>query len=413
MTALKLQGQSVLKSYFSCKIQEINIMDIIRVAYIATSIQYGGAERVCQTFLKLVDRSKFEINPVLLVRPWEEQNILVDELQKERYFVQRVPVARSPRSEGRDYFRIYRCYKHIFAIIKTGNYNLIHTNGYFADLVGIPIAKLLKISSISMCHGYITDGLKLGIYNALDRMIIRFADRVIAVSESIKKNLVKNGVNKSKITVIQNAVELKNEGELYRKKREVIRKQINLKENDITVGYIGRISKEKGVNYLIEACSMLMNKGIIEKVIIIGDGICKEELENLARQKGIGDRVYFVGFQKDIGNWLPAIDIFVLPSLTEGTPLSLLEAMSYGIPIVASAVGGVPQVVQTGKNGILVNPGRSDEIADAVCTLSNNEALRNSLGEEGKRAIEMNYNAQQWVMRIEDEYIRTIFKESK
>jgi glycosyltransferase involved in cell wall biosynthesis len=107
------------------------------------------------------------------------------------------------------------------------------------------------------------------------------------------------------------------------------------------------------------------------------------------------------------------MDVFVLPSLTEGTPMSLLEAMAFGIPVVASAVGGIPQVIVSGKNGILVSSGKSQEIADAVNTLYEDETLRKTLGEEAKRTIELKFNVDEWVKKVEAEYLKAIHKAGK
>jgi glycosyltransferase involved in cell wall biosynthesis len=101
---------------------------------------------------------------------------------------------------------------------------------------------------------------------------------------------------------------------------------------------------------------------------------------------------------------MPALDIFCLPSLTEGTPMSLLEAMACGIPVVASAVGGVPDVIQSGKNGILVSPGKPEELKEAIVHLLENKSLQKNLSQEAQITIKMNYNIEHWAKRIEEQY---------
>jgi glycosyltransferase involved in cell wall biosynthesis len=143
-------------------------------------------------------------------------------------------------------------------------------------------------------------------------------------------------------------------------------------------------------------------------VLIIGEGPEKGKLEELAKAEGIGDKVIFVGFQKDIENWYPAMDCFALPSLTEGTPMSLLEAMVHGIPCVATRVGGVPKIIDSGIDGILVLPRHAEEIKEAVKTLYGNEELRSSISKKARDKIISKYNINEWIKKIELQYLEII-----
>lgn len=386
---------------------------MIKVAYILTPIEFGGAERVSLNFLKNINQNEFKVCPIVLVRPWESSNVFIEEIEKENYQYLSIPVAIKTLNEGRDYFRVIRCFKMLFSILRRERYDIVHTNGYFADIIAIPACKLLGIPHIATCHGFITNDKKLNIYNMFDRFILRFSNKIIAVSDGIKNELTKNGIKESHVVVIQNAVEGNYNKELFSQNRQNKRQQLNIREREFVLGYIGRLSEEKGIKYLIEASSLLNESDITVKVLIIGEGPQKRQLEDLVKEEGIKHNVVFAGFQADIESWLPAMDVFVLPSLTEGTPMSLLEAMAFGIPVVASAVGGIPQVIVSGKNGILVSSGKSQEIADAVNTLYEDETLRKTLGEEAKRTIELKFNVDEWVKKVEAEYLKAIHKAGK
>jgi glycosyltransferase involved in cell wall biosynthesis len=153
---------------------------------------------------------------------------------------------------------------------------------------------------------------------------------------------------------------------------------------------------------------MLNQAGIPVKVLMIGEGPERKELEVLAAEEKAEQKIIFTGFQNEIESWLPAMDFFVLPSLTEGTPMALLEAMACGIPVVASAVGGVPQVIDSGKNGMLVTPGKPEEIKDAISLLYKNEALRNDISREAKETIRLRYNVEDWIGKLEAEYLKIL-----
>lgn len=381
---------------------------MIKIAFVLTPVDFGGAEKVNLTLLKSIDRSRFDIHPILLIRPWENENYFISELKKNNYRYLTIPVAIKPSKIGKDYFRIIRSMNMLFIILRKNKYDIVHTNGYFADIIGVPISKLLGISHISTCHGFIKTDRKLSFYNALNRFTLRFATLVIAVSESIKEQLINNGLEESNISVIQNAVEISNVNESLRKDRKEKKSILDLSQDDFVVAYIGRLSEEKGIQHLIKAYSIIEKRNAYIRLIIIGDGPDKNKLIELVTKKRLTDKVSFVGFQNDIESWLAAIDIFILPSLTEGTPMALLEAMSFGLPVIASAVGGVPKVIKSMINGILVSPANPNQIADAIIKLYNNDELRLKIARKAAETIATHFSINQWITKIESVYLDII-----
>ena len=380
----------------------MNTEKMIKIAYIVTPIEFGGAEKVNLTFLRNVDRTRFEIQLIVLIRPWEENNV-VNELEKEKYIIHKIPVAMRPRNSGHDYIRIIRCFRMLYSILTSNPFDLVHSHGYFADIIGAPAAKVLKISHISTCHGFISNDRNLVLYNRLDQIALRFSDKIIAVSEQIKDDLKRSGIRKSKISVIQNAVQTIHKAENYEENRRKKRLALAIKDEEFIVGYVGRLSDEKGVQYLIEAGMLLMETGPC-KILIIGDGPKRKELEDMVKMKGLEGNIIFTGFQTNIEEWMPSLDIFVLPSLTEGTPMALLEAMSFGIPVVATRVGGVPRVIENGINGILVNSSDSKAIAENLKILFHDPFLRKRIAKEAVDVVEKKHNIDDWCREIETQY---------
>ena len=371
-----------------------------KIAFVLTPIDFGGAEKVCLNFLKNFRSVNFEIYPILLIRPWEDDNFFLNEIRNLDYSIFTIPVALNRALKENSFFRVLRCFKQLFAYLKQEKIDIIHTNGYFADIIGIPVAKILKIPHIAICHGYVSTDINLSFYNFLDRLFLRFSNKIIAVSDTIANQLFRSGIKKERIRVIQNAVEIKNDLKTTFKFRRDTKLSYGI-DKEIVIGYIGRLSEEKGIKYLIQAIFKLKTSGINIKLFVIGDGPQKKEIHEIVKAQNILDEVVFTGFQSNIEQWLSVLDIFILPSLTEGTPMALLEAMAKGIPVVASAVGGVPNVIKTNQNGILVPAGSSDDLYNAVLTIIDDDSLKETLSKNAKKTIEFEFNFQRWITEIE------------
>jgi glycosyltransferase involved in cell wall biosynthesis len=372
-----------------------------RVALMLPAVEFGGLERVCMTLLKNINRERFDVVPILLTRPWERENMFVRELRKEGYDYCEVP--ESLRESG-DYLRVARCYKLVWRLLKDGDFDLLHTNGYFADIVGIPVARLIELPCMSTVHGFLSHTWNLRLYNVIDRVVLKFATGVLAVSDGLKQHLVDSGLNPSRVRVIVNAVDFPESTGSAHTGRDAKRESHGVTTDHFCVGYVGRLSVEKGLMHLLAACAQLMRDGVPLKVLIVGDGPQRKELEQFSQELGFGDQVLFAGFQEDIAEWMLCMDVFILPSLTEGTPISLLEAMAYGVPVIASAVGGVPHVIKHGETGILVSPGKAEEISKATVALFRDPAARQKLVQNALLLVKTRYNTEQWIGRIEMEY---------
>jgi len=367
---------------------------------------FGGAEKVVLSLIRNIDTESFELVPIIFTNPSMQENIFFKYLNKSGKKYHAIFVNGYRIKYLNPLVNIVEAY----SVLRKHKFDLIHSHGYRADVIGGLLAKLTGLPLISMCHGFISNDRHLTIYNRLDRFMLRFARKIIAVSSGIKEELIRSGIEAAHITTIQNAVDGSSESETITQNRQTRRQLCNLAEKDFVVGYVGRLSEEKGVKYLIEAISMLNESRVPVKLLIIGEGPQKKALEDFAKERSIEHIVLFAGFQNDIDSWLPAIDVFVLPSLTEGTPMSLLEAMALGIPVIASSVGGVPQVVDSEKNGILVSPGKPEDIKEAIQLLYNNEDLRKRFAEEAQKKIKLTYNIEDWIKKIENEYRNVILQ---
>jgi len=375
-----------------------------RLAYVLTPIEFGGAQRVSLDLLLNVNRKKFEISPILFFRPWEQDTFFLKEIKKAGFSAYTIPVSFG----SHDHLWLFRRFSKLFSFLRQNHFDLLHTHGYVADILGIPCANLLTTPVVSTCHGFIENDRKLALYNRLDRFILRFCDEIIAVSIDIRNLLVSRGIKSSSIRVIPNAVATNIDETSSLIHRQTMRKRFAFSETDFVLGYAGRLSREKGLLSLIEAVSLTRKAGCPAKLLIVGEGSQRDELEDAVRKQGLEDAVVFAGFQSEVDQFLSAMDAFVLPSLTEGTPIALLEAMAHGIPAIASAVGQIPEIIDPGKNGLLAPPGKVNEVRDAILLLYNNPSIRQNISKVARKTIEDQFDIKIWVKRIESEYLRVI-----
>lgn len=297
------------------------------------------------------------------------------------------------------------------ACFRRKQFDLIHTHGYRADLIGLIVSKYFGLPIVSTCHGYISNDRHLNLYNGLDVFLLRYFDRVIAVSDRMKNDLVGKRIDKRKIHVITNAVwgaAVADTNGI----RSNIRSQLGIGNNEFVFGFVGRLSEEKGLGYLVEAVKRMPTGGEGWRLILLGEGPQRELLEKEVQDYGLGDKVLFVGFQADTAAWYPAMDAFVLPSLTEGTPMALLEAMANGVPVIASSVGGVPAILSNGENGILVPPADPTGLVEAMKAVAGSRELRMKLSDGAMRSVRENHDVNSWKRKVNEVY-RTMVQENR
>ncbi len=220
-------------------------------------------------------------------------------------------------------------------------------------------------------------------------------DCIVAISESIKVQLQACGIPASKIRTIYEGMDLS----LYPKPS---RTKPGGSGGCRIVGTVAHLSPEKGLNHLIEAASMIPRVHQRLRFVIVGDGECLSELEELVQLKGLKDCFQFAGFRHDTDKLMQSFDMFVLPSLSEGLSSAILEAMATSLPIIATHVGGIPELVMHGENGLLVQPADSVGLAQAIERLANDpeESLR--MGKRGRERMEEQFTLTRKIMETEE-----------
>jgi len=290
----------------------------------------------------------------------------------------------------------------IIRITKEEQIHLIHAHGYGAANFGRLAGMIRGIPTI--VHAHDDDRYYPSYQRVADRLLRNYTNRAIAVSESVKESCInKRNISKDKIFVIHNGIPLQDfvmpEGERVQKERN----RLGIGSDFKVVGTVAKLREEKGTQYFIESAVKVLEIFPKTNLLIAGDGPLMEELKILSEKLGLGNRVLFAGFRDDIPAILSIIDIFVIPSITEGSPLALLEAMAMGKPIVATNVGGIVEILRDGETGLLVPSKDPEAIAEKIVHLLRNEAESRKLGLRAREEVEK-YDIQSHVQKVAGHY---------
>ena len=363
-----------------------------RVVYLAHTFMIGGAEEMVLNLVRHLPR-RFDACVCCI----HDAGPIGDEIRKTGTPVDVLglnPGVRRPWDVGaiREYLR--RTQPHI-----------VHTFLLTASLYG-------RLAAI-LAHVPIIIGTEVNIYerkkrhHALaERLLMAGTDRVIASAESVREYYLKQvHAASSKVDVIYNAVDFA-QAEPTVSPAEV-RASLGIVADAPTAGVIARLTEQKGHRFLFEALANTPELSAV-RLIVVGGGELGEPLARLAGALGIGSRVHFVGPRRDLGNLLGAMDVFVMPSLWEGLPLSLVLAMGASLPVVATRVAGIPEVVEDGRTGLLVPPGDAAALGCALARLFGSADLRARLGRDARASVVPRFNVAKYVDSVVALYERLL-----
>jgi glycosyltransferase involved in cell wall biosynthesis len=357
----------------------------IRLLLLVDSLEVGGAERQVVDLALALRRKGYEVVVACSVAgdlsaALEEADIPVRPLLR-RLAKRRVSFAYA--------WRLRR-------LLRRGRFDLVHAHIY-ASVVAAAIATLGTGVPLVITE-HTEASWQTWRARWVSRWVYRRVERIIAVSTPIRRRLIeRDGVHPDLITIVPNAVVPAPEG------RAATPLPAALRERPL-VGVIARLQPEKGVADFLRAAAHIAPLFPEARFVIGGDGPLRKELVALSEDLGLGDRVLFLGFRSDASALISSLDVIAVPSLTEGSPLITLEAMAAGVPVVASAVGGIPDQVRHDKEGLLVPPGETEALGDALLALLRDPARARSLGEAGRRRAAAEFGHATMVRRIEDVY---------
>ena len=249
--------------------------------------------------------------------------------------------------------------------------DLIHAHGYKADIFAALAWRADRPALVSTCHTWYDNDLAVRLYGAADRFVLRRFDQVVAVSDEVRARLLAAHVAPSRIRLIRNGVNMQTFAAA-----KIQRQTTRTTNEPLRIGLVGRLAQEKGIDVLIRAAAIVIRQSPNVVFRVAGDGPDRASLEDLIRQTGIQDRVHLLGRQPDMPGFYATTDILVSSSRQEGLPVALLEGMASALPVVATRVGAVPEVIVDGESGLLVPPDQPEALASAILRLLNDPDLR-------------------------------------
>ncbi len=362
----------------------MNQQKILHVVHLTTDSAIGGTERMILATAEGLSKQRFRSTVVTLCGGG-----VLEQFCAEKGIAYRSVNMKSKK----DFFAVFRLYK----ILKDLRADILHTYLFHANTLGRVVGKFLGIPVILSGQRNV-DIWRRWYHNLIDRLTTRFCSVIISNSNAGKIFLHQEvGIPEHKIDVVQNGVFLP----------EVAQSS----SSDLfTILNVASLTEKKGQEYLITAFSRLREDGISAKLVIVGDGPQRAYLEDCVVTAKISDMVEFLGFQESVDAYLRNCDVFVLPSLWEGLPVALMEAMAYGKPCIATRVGGIPELITDGVDGVLLEPKNPLALYESLLRLYKDDALRLVLGKAAREKIKTQFTMDTMIASIERIY-STLHKE--
>jgi sugar transferase (PEP-CTERM/EpsH1 system associated) len=361
----------------------------LRIVHLLQGLDIGGLELMVVGLVEALDPARFECSVIC----YDELGSLVPRLEKRG-----VRVRLLQRRPGIDVRYILR----LFGRLVADRSDLLHLHNPTALFYGAVAGRLARIPAILYTdHGRdLASGRPVMLAN---RILARMVDRIVAVSNYGRRNLIENeGFPPGRICLIRNGIG----GEAFDGpgRRRRVRASLGLADAQPAIGIVARLDPIKNHSLLLSAMRSVLSHVPDARLFVIGDGPLRGALQSLAMDLAIARNVVFLGARDDVPDILAALDLFVLPSITEGLSLTLIECCAAGKPIVASDVGGNREVIQDGENGLLIRSGDERALAAAIVRLLTHPDLAASMGRAGRARFESEFTLEAMVARYRDLY---------
>jgi glycosyltransferase involved in cell wall biosynthesis len=366
----------------------------VKVLQLISSGGYYGAENMLLNLCASQEKARCE-NSLLLFYNVHVPNVEFYERARRRGLS-----VRMVHCKGRADWRAVR---QIEEYIQEDEVDLVHTHGYKADLYGYLAAWRCHKPVVATCHNWVGGTAALGIYNHLDRMALKKFNALAAVSDAVAQRLLAFGVPSEKIKTIANGIDVT----AFERAQPL---PLLKDEGSIVVGVVARLDLQKGFEYLLRAARELCKMFPGLKIVIAGEGPDRSAIEEMIEQYGLQSSVVLAGQQSNMPAVYAAMDIFVLPSLNEGLPMTVLEAMAASKPVIATRVGAIPSVIRDGENGLLVAPKDSEGLRNAVASLLNDPERRRRLGDQAHTWVSQNYTSEAMALKYREMYEEVLGK---
>ncbi|MDD4910429.1 MAG: glycosyltransferase [Candidatus Omnitrophica bacterium] len=360
----------------------------MKVLYVHNSLDLGGVQSVRYMFLKHLDSKVSGVDVCCLGRKGK----IGEKIERLGY---RVKALNEPYGLSR-----FSTTLKLYNYIKNNHFDIVHSALFYANYHGALAARMAGIPFlITEEHGehYLHSGIRHFIYRVVGQKTAQRSSMVICCSDYVKQGVRRTyGLKGDNMIVLKNLIDDKR-NEIKRPKEEV-RSGLDIPFDAVVIGTISSLYWIKNQKILIDAVRDLNKNNLF--LVMSGDGPLKDDLKNYAQKLGVGNRVRFTGPRDDVADMLNAFDIFALPSLSEGLPICLLEAMSAGLACVASRAGGITEVIEDAVTGLLFAPGDIAGLTGALKRVIDDGDLRRVLGSAARRHVLNNFKPSDYVNRV-------------
>jgi glycosyltransferase involved in cell wall biosynthesis len=360
----------------------------LRVLHLLDSLLPGGAERLATTLAIRVDPDRFR-SSVCVSRPMDAPSPLVDDLRQAG-----VAILELPRTSR---YAVW-AWSPLVRLLRRERIDVLHSHMFGSNVWGAALAAVGRVPAfVAHEQGFTFDGAALR--PLLDReLIARVADAYVVVSRADERTMVEAGVRPDKLRLVPNGI-----APLATPSNDV-RAELGIARDAEVVGTVSVLRPEKALDVLVVAAESLAREFPRLRVLVAGAGPEEERLRALVRGRGLERTVQLLGFRRDVANVLAALDVVVSTSDREGTPLAVLEAMAAGKPVVATRVGGIPDLVEDGVHGLLVPPRDPSALALALARLLRDPEARSELGRNARERQRREFDIGVVVARVEALY---------
>lgn len=365
--------------------------DRLSVLQFVTVFGIGGTERQVLNLIQGLDTTRFD-SEVACLKRWGG---LLPEMEATG-----IPITEYKTTSLYNHVAIWNQMKFLKHLRKR-NIEIVHTYGFYSNVFALPPARLAGtaavLASIRDTGEHLTP-----MQRRTEKLFCRMADCIVTNAEAVRTRLTNEGYDPEKIVVIHNGIELTR---YARKPAELgLHRELGVPSNTPLVAVFARLNELKGIEYFLRAAAGLIHRFKNVRFLIVGDGALRVELEKYAAQLGLTKHVVFLGFRLDVPKLLSEISVSVLPTLSEGLSNSLLEAMAASVPVVATSVGGNPEVVQGGVTGLLVPPRDAEALARAIGQFLEQPSLGRRFGLAGRERVSKRFALEQMTRATERLY---------
>ncbi|MBL7197571.1 MAG: glycosyltransferase family 4 protein [Candidatus Omnitrophica bacterium] len=379
----------------------------IKVLHIITRLIVGGAQDIALSIANQLDKDKFDVT--FISGPQDFSREMVDKWNIDVTIIPDLIREINPLKDLKVLARLY-------FFIKKNRFDIVHTHTSKAGILGRVAAKLASTPIIFHTpHGSIFHSIYYGpktlfFISRLENFVASFTDKIINCAENEKRDFLEH-----KIASVDKYITIywgiKQNSFLKTFDSNLKRRELNIPKDAVLIGNITRLAPEKGHIFCLEAFKMVVNRFPRAKLLIVGDGISRQDIETKIKELDLESSVIMTGHRTDVADMLANLDISLHTSIWEGTPIAIIEAMLSGKAIIATKVGGIPELIEDGVTGILITPYDKEELLEAITTLINDKILAKKIGEAARQYAKEKFSLELMIKNITSLY--NSFIESK